>query len=206
MVNIIRIGLMLAGAYVAYNGYQNGKSAPVPDIVAPDIPVGASVQILSTPSAPVPIAPTNPAVANASLPAVDVLLQGSEEGAWKWAHVYRGWKDLIARRPAIKTTTDFHRAYVDASLVLLNKHQAAKESGVRLNPIAEATLIAAFQAKGLTEADDKGQQRIKAMPWNDQCSQAAEEAFSALSFQAFEAFLRHHSKEPEPSEMAPYAP
>lgn len=183
----IRTLLVVTGIYLAWAGYQEGK-VEVPDDDNPtpiSVPEGSTVKIISEGDKDFPSAPTG-LVATASLPIRAVLLErGTAEDAIKLARTFRGWAELLSRRPEIKTTADFHKAYVDANKVLFTRHPLAGKWGDQLNKAFDATISAAFQEKGLTEPDGK----VKAVAWDANCALAAETAFNAISYQCFQAFL-----------------
>jgi hypothetical protein len=187
MLKLIRIALIVAGSYVAYVGYQQGKEAvPAPDAPV-TIPDGATIKVISDVDKDFPPAPTG-AVATASQPIRTLLLlKGTKEDAWKLACTFRGWSQLLSRKPTIKTTNDFQKAYVDANVVLLARHPSAGKWGGELNTLFDQVITTSFSTRGLTEADKGSSQQVKVMAWDANCSAAAEEAFNAISHQCFQA-------------------
>lgn len=188
MLKFARLALIVAGAYFAYQGYKNVKAPDTPDAPV-TIPDGATIKIISDADKDFPAAPTG-TVAAASFPVKTTLLQmGTKEDAWKLACTFRGWSQLLARKPSIKTTADFHKAYVDANKVLLTRHPSAGKWGNQLNVAFDATIKASFANKGLNEEG-----MVKAVAWDMNCQAAAEEAFNAISHQCFQAFLELSTK------------
>lgn len=191
MLQTLRIIAVLAGLALAYDGYQAGKDgspdpSPTPTpVVTPDTPIKITIDGNEA----IPPAPTG-TVAEASLPIKTTLLtKGTALDSIKLARTFRSWAELLARKPGLKTTSDFRNAYIAANTVLFTRHGSAGKWGNSLNEAFDKTLVASFANKGLVENG-----AIKAAAWSPEAASAAEEAFNAISYQCFQAFLEQSTK------------
>lgn len=187
MLKVIRIIAMLGGLALAWDGYQEGKSdvTPPTPVVTPDTPIKITIEG----DEKIPPAPTGTvAEASASVKAV-LLAKGTALDSIKLARTFRSWAELLARKPGLKTTADFRTSYVQANTVLFQRHGTAGKWGNSLNEAFDKTLTAAFANRGLVENGG-----IKAVPWDAACASAAEEAFNAISYQCFQAFIEQSTK------------
>lgn len=198
MLDLLRT-LGVAGClFLAYNGYAAGKANPSPDPVVdpivdpddstPDPDSIAGIKVITSPPESLAPAPANAAVAAASLPIVQVL-SGHGDDAIKLARAFRQWADLIARDSTIKSTDEFQQAYVEAMQVLFQRHSLAGK--YPLNAPTDATFDAAFANAGLIDAATN---QVKSGPWTPQAQAAAAEAFNAISYQCFKAYLASQIK------------
>lgn len=190
-MNLIKMIIMGAGLLLMWNGYQEGKDptppapAPSPDNPSPAPVVvpngGADVHLTIDPPVQIAPVPSDPNILNASAP-IRQTLKGHAEDALKLSWAFKGWADLIAPDSDIKSTSQFQVIQQKAMEELLRKHQLAGKYPLA-TPI-NAVMIAAFTPAGLVENGV-----LKAEAWSPAASTAAANAFNAISYQCFNAYL-----------------
>lgn len=183
--------VVVAGTLLAYHGYVNGKK-PKPSPV-PDPGPAPSVTVISEADTDFPSAPTG-TLAVASLPVRSVLLsKGTPDDAIRLARAYRSFAELLSRRPSIKSTADFRDIYIASTQALLKKTSVDGRYAGSLDTAINNTIVASFAEFKLVENGE-----ILSTTWTDACANAAEQAFKAVSYQCFQAFLELSAK-PKPT-------
>lgn len=187
MGSTLRTLALIAGLALMYNGYQAGKAPDPNPVPTPDNPdpapqpvPGGTLKIISDVDNPPP-APTNPQVAAASAP-IRQLLQGNAMDALKLSRTFTGWSELIAGSQSLKTTADMQKILQDAMTMLLARHRMAGKYALT-QPI-DATITAAFASVGLTDGGT-----LASAPWTPAAAGAAKQAFDAIAYQCFQAFI-----------------
>lgn len=205
MGSTLRTLALIAGLALMYNGYQAGKApdpvpTPTPDNPDPKPVPGGTIKIVSDVDNPPP-APTNQQVAAASAP-IRQILSANAMDALKLSRTFTGWSELIAGSQSLKTTGDMQKILQDAMSMLLARHQMAGKYALT-QPI-DATMTAAFAAVGLTDGGT-----LASGVWTPAAAGATKQAFDAIAYQCFQAFIdasRNLPKDGVPNAFAPYAP
>lgn len=173
MSNFRLVGILL-GAVLVWQGYiQKKVPQPTP---SPNPVINVDTDPDSLPQAP------SGSVAASSQPLV-TLLTGQSDDAIKLARAFKGWSELLGRSTKITTTAQFQKVYVDATRILLEKHQIAGKYQGKIDTVVNATVLASFTEAGLVENGT-----VKSMEWNAATSAAAVKAFDAVSYQCYMAF------------------
>lgn len=172
---------LAVSAIIAYDGYTNKKEGNDVSPVIPPNDLIIDVQIADEQYD----APSDADLLKIVSPITDVLITEPDD-ALTVARVFHQWASLLGSSSELNTTQEFQQAYQEANRILVTHYFPPGKYAGKLNEHLNGAIEHSFKKRNLTGPDGN----VMPGPWNAECKAAAEEAFNAIAFAAFDAFAR----------------